>query len=154
MGWLLHCNTGSLRKHKPSVPCSVLLLKKYVIVKACSRNISGSTNLMYSKKTNLPVQVRLSFQGLPSFLGKEKSVKCTYFATGHCFIHPPLISTTLLLVFAWASLAKVCEYSALLNVLKDSLLIVRVILLRWSIKTFILSDLRRQWFLCWRFLRR
>ena len=91
MGWLLHCSTGSLRKHKPSVPCSELLSNNYVIVKAYNRNIVGSTNLAYSEKVNLQVPVRLSFQGLSSFLGKEKSAKCTYFVTGHCFIHPLLI---------------------------------------------------------------
>ena len=91
MEWLLHWNTGSLRKHKPSLPCSILLSTNYVTVKACSRNITGSTNLAYNEKANLQVPVRLSFQGLPSFLGKGKSTKCTYFVTGHCFIHPPLI---------------------------------------------------------------
>ena len=30
MGWLLHCDNGSLRKHKPSVPCSALLSNNYV----------------------------------------------------------------------------------------------------------------------------
>ena len=51
--WLTHCqcNTGSLRKHKPSVPCFLLLSNNYVIKKACSRNITGSTNLAYSEKS-------------------------------------------------------------------------------------------------------
>ena len=93
-GWFLHCNTGSLRKDEPSVPCSLLLSNNYVIVKPCSRNIKGSTNLAYSENINLEVSVRLSFQNLPSFLGKEKSTKCIYFATGRCFIHPPLIFAT------------------------------------------------------------
>ena len=51
MGWLLHCNLGSLRKYNPSVPSSVLLSNNYVIVKACSRNITGSTNVAYSEKS-------------------------------------------------------------------------------------------------------
>ena len=63
-------------------------------MKACSRNIMGSTNLEYSKKVKLQVTVKLSFQGLPSFLGKEKSAKYTYFATALCFIHHPLIYAT------------------------------------------------------------
>ena len=47
---------------------------------------------MYMEKVNLQVPVRFPFQGLPSFLGKEKMVKCTYFVTtGHYFIYPPLI---------------------------------------------------------------
>ena len=87
MGWLLHCNTGSLRRHKPFVPSSVLISNNYVIVKACSRNITGSTNLAYSENVNLQVPVRLSFQSFPSFLGKQKSTKCTYFSTERCFIH-------------------------------------------------------------------
>ena len=93
MGWLFHCNTGSLRMHKPSIPCSVLLENNYVIVKACSRNITGSTNLTNSEKVNLHVPVRLSFQSffIPC---QKKSTKCTYFATGRCFIHPSLIFAT------------------------------------------------------------
>ena len=72
----------------------IALSNTYVIVKACSRNIMGSTNLEYSKKVKLQVTVKLSFQGLPSFLGKEKSAEYTYFATAPCFIHPPLICVT------------------------------------------------------------
>ena len=81
MRWLLHCNTGCLREHKPSVPCSVLLSNNFVIVKACSKNIMGSTDPACSEKVDLEVPVRLSFQGLPSFLDAEKSAKCSYFAS-------------------------------------------------------------------------
>ena len=93
-GWFLHCNTCSLRKHKPSVTCSVLLPNNYVIVKACGRNIKGSINLAYSENVNLEVPIRFFFQSLPSFFGKEKSTKCTYFAIGRCFIHLPSIFAT------------------------------------------------------------
>ena len=145
MEWLLHWNTGSIRKHKPSVLCSVLLSNNSVIVKAFSKNISSRTNVAYSEKVNLQVPIRLSFQGLPSFLAKEKLAKSTYFATGHYFIHPPLnfcysefnyISTTL--SFSLVCLAKVCKHSV-----KYLLLILRVILQKLSAKTLILSSLRR-----------
>ena len=53
-----------------SYSCFVLLSNNYVIVKAFSGNILGSTNLAYSKKVNLQVPIRLSFLGLPWFLGK------------------------------------------------------------------------------------
>ena len=99
-GWFLHCNTGSLRKHKPFVLCSILLSNNYVIVKACSRNIKGSTNLAYSKNINLQVPIKLSFQSFPLFPGKEKLTKCTYFATRRCFIHLPLIFTTQSLIIS------------------------------------------------------
>ena len=89
--WDVHCNTGSLMKYKPSVPCSISLSNIYVTVKACSRNITNSTNLAYRKKENLQVPVKLSFQGRSSSLGKEKSAKCTYIASGCCFIDSPLI---------------------------------------------------------------
>ena len=92
MRWLLHCNTGCLREHKPSVPCSVLKSMNFVIVKACCRNM-GSTDLAYTEKVNLKVPVRLSFQEFPTFYDTEKSAKCSYFATA-CFIHPPLIFAT------------------------------------------------------------
>ena len=66
---------------------SVLLLNNYVIVKACSRNIKGSANLVCSDNVNLGVPVRLSFQSLPSFFEKEKPVNYTCFAKGRCFMH-------------------------------------------------------------------
>ena len=83
---MLHCNTGCLNKHKPSVPCSVLLSNNFAIIKAYSKNIMDSTDLAYSEKVNLKFLVWLSFQGLPLFLDTEKSTKCRYFAsvdTGH-----------------------------------------------------------------------
>ena len=89
--WDVHCNTGSLRKHKPSVPCSILLSNIYVTVQACSRNITSSTNLANREKVNLQVPIRLSFQGRSSFLGKEKSAKYTYIGSGCYYVHPPLI---------------------------------------------------------------
>ena len=95
-GWFLHCNTGSLRKQKPSVSCSVLLSNNYMIVKACTRNI----NLAHSENVNLEVPVRVSFQTFSSFLGKEKSTKCIYFAIGRCFIHPLLIFATQSLIIS------------------------------------------------------
>ena len=94
MGCLLYCNTGSLRKHKSSVPCCILLSNYYVIVKVCSRNIMGSTNLACNKKVILQGPVRLSFQGLLSFRGKEKSAKWTFLATEHCVIYSTLIFAT------------------------------------------------------------
>ena len=123
-GWFLHYNTGYLRKHKPSVPCSVLLSNYYMIIKPCSRNIKDSTNLAYSRNMNIEVPVRLSFQSLPLLFGKKKSTKYPYFETRHCFIHPPLIFATQSLIISldhitlWFSLLKVCEC----NVMKDFLL--------------------------------
>ena len=151
MWWLLHCNTGCLKEHKPSVPCFVLLSKNFVIIKACSKNIMGSTDLVYTKKVRLKVPVRLSFQGLPSFLDTEKSAKCSYFATACCFIHPPLIFATESLIISLQHIITLCIsllsqslwIVVLSNVMKDLLLIVGVILHRWSIKTLILSSLRR-----------
>ena len=46
------------------------------------------------QKINLQVPIRLSFHGIPLFLGKKMSTKCTDFATGCCFIHPALIFST------------------------------------------------------------
>ena len=186
MGWLLPCNTGSLRKHKPFVPYSVSLSNNDVIAKAFSRNITGSSNLPYSKKLNPQVPVWLSFQDLTLFLGKMHLLcKKT-----RCFIHYPLFFATLSLIislqhikplsanptkwsntlkqfscnlptnclsvfdhfvgltfkglsFALVCLAKVYEHSVLPNVMKDPLLIVRVILRKPSVQTLILSRVRR-----------
>ena len=122
MGLLLYCNTGSLRRHNPFVPCSISLSNKYVILKTCSRNITGSTNLAHSGKVNLQVPVSLSLQSLSSFLGKEKLAKYTS-ATGRCFYSELNYVTTLHIKFC-ISLAKVCEHSVLPNIKKDPLLIV------------------------------
>ena len=43
------------------------------------RNILGSTNLAIVKN-QYTSSCTVSFQGLPLFLGKEKSAKCTYYA--------------------------------------------------------------------------
>ena len=40
---------------------------------------------------NLEVTLRLSFQGLQMFLGRDKLEKCTQFSTGRCCTHPILI---------------------------------------------------------------
>ena len=64
------------------------------------RNTNIWANLLYSEKVNLQLPARVSFQGLPLLLGKEKSAKCTYFVTGHCFIHLPLIFSTQRLIIS------------------------------------------------------
>ena len=48
MGWLLHCNTGCLKKHKTSVPCSVSL-KKHKTSVPCS--VLLSHNFVIVKET-------------------------------------------------------------------------------------------------------
>ena len=78
---------------------------------------------------NLQVPVRLSFWGLP---WQKMLAKCTEFVTGCCFVHPPLIFATWNLInpcraylsFALVYIAKVCEHSALLNVMKNPLSIM------------------------------
>ena len=80
MGWLLHCNTGSLRKHETSVPCYVLLSNNYVRVK---KNI-----VVHSEKSVYKFGVFLCSLA-------KMSAKCSDFATRCCYIHPPLIFATL-----------------------------------------------------------
>ena len=96
---MFHCYTGTLREHKLPPPCSVLGSDNCMIVKACSRNITGeATTPLYKEKINLKFPDRFSFQGLPSFLVQEKSVKCSYFPRGCCFTRtlPYLISSKIL----------------------------------------------------------
>ena len=122
MGWLLRFNTCSLRKRKPSVPCSILLSNNYVIVKACSKYITGSTDLAHSEKVNLQVLARLSSQRLPSLTKKSWQNVC-------CFIHLPLIFATQSLVislqrneFCISLLSQ--KVQVVPNVIKDPLLVV------------------------------
>ena len=65
----------------------------------------GGTNLVYSEKVNL-LPIKLSFQDLPSFLGREKSAKCTYFATKR-FVHSSLIFASQSLVISLQHI-KIC----------------------------------------------
>ena len=48
--WLFFCNTSTLRKYKPPIPCSVLPSDNYLTIKACSRNITGEAIPVYSGK--------------------------------------------------------------------------------------------------------
>ena len=94
MGCLLHCNPGSLTKHKPSV-CTLF---RTAIKQLCDhkRNIIGSANLAI----------------LPFFFWQRKVAKYTYFATACCFIHPPLIFATQNLII---SLQHIKLYISLLS---------------------------------------
>ena len=68
----------------------------------------------------MQVPIRLSFEDLPMFLYKGDSIKCTCFLTESCFIHPLLkLYHYSMLSFALVCLAKVCEYFALRDVMKD-----------------------------------
>ena len=81
----------------------------YVLVKVCSRNITDSTNLAYRKKSNCKFLSGFPFKAFHYlFLGKEKSWKYTYFATGHCFIHPFLIFVTQRVLIIWLQDIKLC----------------------------------------------
>ena len=144
MVWLLYWNLGSLRKHKPSVLCSVSLSNYYVIVKAFSRNISGSTNLAYSKKSQ-PASSCHSFLSRPSFVPWQRKVGKNHLLCDRTLFYPSS------LIFATQSLILSLQHFKLCisllsqnpwTLCKKTLLIVKVILRRWSEKTLILSSLR------------
>lgn len=63
----------------------------------------------------------------------------TQFQTGRCFTNPPLISATQKLIISLQRIkfymAEICEHSVLLNLVKNSLLMVITVLYRWSVKT-------------------
>ena len=115
-----------MRKHKPSVLFPVSLSNNYMIVKAFSRNILGSINLVYCKKVNLEVPVRLSLQDLLLFLGKEAG-EIHLFCDRMLFYPSPLIvdihSLTISLQHIKLCISllssKVCEHTV-----KDPLLTV------------------------------
>ena len=145
MEWLLHSNTGSLRKHKPSVPCSALLSNIYVIIKAFSGNITDTTKLAYSKIFNLQVPVRLSFHSLAKKSQQNASTfgQDIVLSTIPYFLILRISSYYSIIIFILVCLAKACGHLVLPNVTKNPLLIVSVILWRWSLKTLILSSLKR-----------
>ena len=61
MGRLFHCNTGTLRKNKLPLACSVSASNNYVILKACNKNITSKTTPVYSEKIKVEVTVSLNF---------------------------------------------------------------------------------------------
>ena len=64
MGWLFHCNTGMLRKHKLPPTCFVMPLDNYVTIKACNRMIEVTVER--SRSSFVPLQMK-SWQNVPSF---------------------------------------------------------------------------------------
>ena len=86
MGWLLQCNIGSLRKHKPPVTCSISLSKNYVIVKPFSRNINRQRQSSVEKKCQSasPSQVFLS---RPSLILWQRKVSKTHLLCDRILIY-------------------------------------------------------------------
>ena len=82
MGWLFQCNTDTFRRNELHLPCSVS--ENYVILRACSWNITSKLTLVYNEKITLEVSHWLSFQGLTPFLSRGKLAKCTQFLTECC----------------------------------------------------------------------
>ena len=77
MGWLFHCNIGTLRKHKLPLPCFLLPSGNYLIVKACSKSLASAATPVCSEKISPEVPVEFSFPGIPLLFGKEKLAKCS-----------------------------------------------------------------------------
>ena len=140
MGWLLHCNTGSTGKHKPSVPCSILLSNNYVIVKGTlwAAPIQGTAKNQ-STSSNQAFLSRLSFVPSERKVGKMHLLcdKMLLYPSSINFCYSEINDITAALV----CLAKVSQHSTSPNVMNKPVLIVRVILQRWSLKTLILSSL-------------
>ena len=118
--WDVCCNTGSLRKHKPSVPCSISLSNIYVSVQACRRNIMSSTNLVNREKVNQAFFSRSFFvllQNLPTW-GQDAILSILpSFLLFRVLYHQSILSFTLV------CLSKVYRHFVLPNVMKDLLLI-------------------------------
>ena len=106
MGWLLHCNTGSFRKHKPSVPCSVLLSNNYVIV------------LITAKKSTFKFPSGFLFKAfLRSLTKKSRQNAPTLRQDVVLSIHQ--LYNYSILSFALVCLAKGCKHFVLPNAMKD-----------------------------------
>ena len=127
----------------------------------------GSTNLTYSKKSiyklisfPLPMKKRKAFLSRPFFfsLAKENYLNAPTLRQGIVLSTLPQVLLLrnwlydcIILGFAVVCLAKVCEHSALPNVMKNPLLLVRVILQRCLmklklVKVFVTS---RYWWSWW-----
>ena len=141
---------GSLRKYILSLRCSVSLSNNYVTVKSCSRNINGQHQPSIQRKS-LPARFRQDFLSRTSFVPWQRKVGKMHLLCDRTLFYPSSLNFCQselyhhsMLSFALVCLAKFCEHQVLPNVMKDPVLIVRVILRRWSIKTLFLSSLRCQ----------
>ena len=92
MGWLLHCNTGSLRKHKPSLPCSILLSNNYVIIKTCIRNIKGQHQSRLQQKSQLK-SFRQAFLSWPSFIPWQRKVCKMHILCNRTLFYPSSLNS-------------------------------------------------------------
>ena len=114
MGCLLHCDTGSLRKHNSSVPCSVLLTNNYAQKLAIGASRPAPTqhtakNSIYKFSSGFP------FKPFLRSLAKKSPQNSPNLRQDCCFIHPPLI-------FATQSLIKSLQHIKLcINLLSQNL---------------------------------
>ena len=104
MGWLLYCNTNSLRKHSSSVPCSVLLSNNYVIIKASGRNIMASINLGKRSVYNFPSD--FSLKVFLCSLAKRSPQNASNLWQDVVIYHPKIFATQSLIILL--QLTKLC----------------------------------------------
>ena len=103
MGWLLYCNTNSLRKHSSSVPCSVLLSNNYVIIKASGRNMA-SINLGKRSVYNFPFD--FSLKAFLCSLAKRSPQNASNLWQDVVIYHPKIFATQSLIILL--QLTKLC----------------------------------------------
>ena len=142
-------NTGSLRKHKPcryqTIICDCKDLQQEHKWAAPIQPTANKSTCKFpsgfSFKTVLHSLPKKSQQNAPTLQEGE-----LFYPSSLNFCHSEFnyITASLqhMLSFALIYLENVCEHHVLPNVMKD-LLIVRVILGRWSAKTLIPSSLKR-----------
>ena len=148
--WFLHCNTGSLRKHKLYVSYVYrIAIKQLCVCKRLQQDHQGQHQASVQRKRQ-PTKSRQAFLSKPSLAPWKRKTRKLHLLCERTLFYPSSVNFYYLefnydysiLSFALVCLTKVCEHSVLLTIMKDSLLIVRVILRRCSIKTLILSSLR------------
>ena len=149
-GWFLHCNNGSLTKHKLSVPYVFCIAVKQL----CDyKNLQQEHQGQHQSSAQQNCQPRSSCQAFlskPSLVPQKRKTCKLQLLCKRTLFYPSSINFDYsefnyyysILSFTLICLTKVCEHLILLNIMKDSLLIVRVIFRRQSIKTLILSSLR------------
>ena len=91
-----------------------------MILKACHWDTASKSTPVYSEEINIDVTLRLFFQDLPPFPGRDKLARYTFYPP---FLNFLVISLEHINFFRISLLAKVCENSVFSYFMKNSLLI-------------------------------
>ena len=82
---------GSLRKHKPSLPCSISLSNNCVTIKACCKNVNRQHQSSIQQKSN-PTIFHQAFLSRPSFVFWQRKVGKMHLLCNRVLFNPSILN--------------------------------------------------------------